>query len=375
MTLSNPFVYDPRVYNEAESLVKAGHKVTVFAWDKKKEYKKKEIKDEIKVFRSYNNKFMDLLPYDILRLHLWWIKGFRDAEKLNKKNSFDVIHCHNFDTLPICVKLKKKYEIPIVYDAHEIWGYMIKRDLPNIWAKYYLYKEKKLIKNVDQIITVNEPLKNYFKKITEKPIDIIMNCKKLETKEYVSSKNKDMMLVYIGTLSKSRFLIEIVEVVKDIKDVRCIIGGIGAKKNYVNKLKNKCSKAKNIEFIGRVPMDKVLSITRQSDVVICMTDPEDANNSIALANKQFEAMVTGRPIITTKGTYPGFFTKKEKCGIIVEYNKQNLKNAIIKLKQESELREKLGRQALKRAVEEYNWEKQGKKMIKVYRDLELKKII
>lgn len=34
MTLSNPFTPDPRVYNEAKSLVKAGHEVTVIAWDK-----------------------------------------------------------------------------------------------------------------------------------------------------------------------------------------------------------------------------------------------------------------------------------------------------------------------------------------------------
>lgn len=34
MTLSNPFTHDPRVYNEAKSLVKAGHEVTVIAWDK-----------------------------------------------------------------------------------------------------------------------------------------------------------------------------------------------------------------------------------------------------------------------------------------------------------------------------------------------------
>ena len=36
MTLSNPFTPDPRVYNEAKSLIKAGHKVTIITWDKKR---------------------------------------------------------------------------------------------------------------------------------------------------------------------------------------------------------------------------------------------------------------------------------------------------------------------------------------------------
>ena len=36
MTLANPFTNDPRVYNEARSLIKKGHNVTVLARDNKK---------------------------------------------------------------------------------------------------------------------------------------------------------------------------------------------------------------------------------------------------------------------------------------------------------------------------------------------------
>jgi len=75
MTLANPFTHDPRVYNEARSLVKAGYKVTVLAWDRKKEYLPREIKDGINIVRSCNTRYMDLLPYDIFRLHFWWNKG------------------------------------------------------------------------------------------------------------------------------------------------------------------------------------------------------------------------------------------------------------------------------------------------------------
>jgi len=39
MILSKPFVIDPRVYQEAESLVKNGYEVTVIVWDRRKDYK------------------------------------------------------------------------------------------------------------------------------------------------------------------------------------------------------------------------------------------------------------------------------------------------------------------------------------------------
>lgn len=37
MFVTNPCINDPRVYNEARSLVKAGHQVTVIAWDRYKQ--------------------------------------------------------------------------------------------------------------------------------------------------------------------------------------------------------------------------------------------------------------------------------------------------------------------------------------------------
>ncbi len=161
MTLANPFTNDPRVYNEAKSLVEAGHDVTVFAWNKTGQHKKNETKDGIKVIRSSKSKFMDILPFDIFRLHWWWRKGYKDAIKLFEKKGFDVVHCHDLSSLPIGIKLKKKFGVKLVYDAHEIWGYMVSRDLPKAWANYYLRKEKRIIKIVDEIITVNEPLNHY----------------------------------------------------------------------------------------------------------------------------------------------------------------------------------------------------------------------
>ena len=363
MILANPFTHDPRVYNEAKSLVKAGHEVTVLAWDKKREHPLKDKKDEINIVRSYNTKFMDILPYDIFRLHFWWNKGYRDALQFYDENHFDVVHCHDLSALPIGIKLKRKLGIKLVYDAHEIWGYMVKKDLPKRWADYYLNKEKHIIKYADRIITVNMPLKQYFNKIINKPVTIVMNCKPLQGTNYEPPKNDRFTLLYIGTLNKSRFLLELVDAVKELTGVHCIIGGIG-KPGYVETLNNKCSQLQNVDFIGKIPMEEVLSMTKKADVIICMTDPNDPNNSRASANKQFEAMVCGKPIICTKGTYPGIFTENLRCGLSVDYDEQSLKEAIIKLRDNIELREKLGRNALKAAIEKYNWERQEEKLIR-----------
>jgi glycosyltransferase involved in cell wall biosynthesis len=101
-----------------------------------------------------------------------------------------------------------------------------------------------------------------------------------------------------------------------------------------------------------------------------MVNPDDLNNRIALANKQFEAMVCGRPIICTKGTYSGEITEREELGLAVEHNEEALKQALIKLRDNPTLREKLGRNALKAAVTKYNWQKEEAKLLELYKSLQ-----
>ncbi|MFO8108929.1 MAG: glycosyltransferase [Thermoplasmata archaeon] len=255
MTLSNAFTHDPRVYNEALSLVKNGHQVTILAWDRDKKNKKREVIDGINVVRFHNTKFMDIIPYDIFRLHFWWKNGYKLALKQHEKKNFDVIHCHDLDTLPIGVKLKKKLGLPLIYDAHEIWGYMVARDIPDWWAERFLEKEKNLAPYADHIITVVEPIEDYFRKMGCNNVTIIRNCKRLENTEYLFNDKDVFTVVYIGSLNPSRFLLEAINVCKDIDDIKLIIGGMGSLESMI---KERTSKHSNTKFIGKVPISKVI---------------------------------------------------------------------------------------------------------------------
>lgn len=364
MTLANPFAQDPRVYNEAKSLVKAGHNVTVLAWDKKKIYPSIELKDGINVVRSYNTRFMDLLPYDIFRLHFWWGKGYRDALKLYKEDPFDVVHSHDLSSLPIGVKLKKKLGCKLIYDAHEIWGYMVSWKLP--WWRYYLWKEKQLLFHVDHMIVTNSARKAFYSKKSGCNITIIDNYKHIISQEYVEPANyekKHLSILYIGALSKKRFLLELIEVVEGLQNVDLKIGGYG---ELHRTIKEKSSSCDNINFLGVISPERIISLTLKNDVVIRMAPSWDKNDATASTNKQYEAMIAGRPIITSKGTFSGRLTNEENVGIAIEHSRESLKNAIIELRDNPELRRKLGRNALKAAIREYNWEKQEEELEGIY---------
>jgi glycosyltransferase involved in cell wall biosynthesis len=374
MFVSNAFVSDPRVYAEARSLVGAGYEVTVVAWDREKQNPPEQNWDGIRVVRLRTGLpvrygFASRL-WHAFNLLLWQRQAYRQALILNRENRFDVIHCHDLDTLHIGIRLKRRLGLPLIYDAHEIYGYVIARTCPGWTARIFLWWEKRLLKRVDKIINVCEPQKKYFNSITEKPISVIMNCKPLQTTEYQpANTGKNFTLLYIGTLHQGRALPMLVQAAKELPGVRCLIGGTGIL-GYVQALKEECSRTSNVTFLGKVPFEEVIPMTKEADCVFLMLNPKDLNNSMGLGNKQFEAMVCGRPIICTRGTYSGELTEQEQVGLSVEYSEEALKEAIIKLRDDTRLREKLGRKALRAAITKYNWQKQGEKLLELYESLQ-----
>ncbi|MFO7772802.1 MAG: glycosyltransferase family 4 protein [Dehalococcoidia bacterium] len=371
MFLSNAFTSDLRVYNEARSLLSAGHEVTVIAWDREKQSPPRQNWDGIEVVRLRTRllpkRYRYASPFWVgFNLILWQWQAYRRALLLNKQRRFGAIHCHDFDTLAIGTRLKRKLKIPLVYDAHEIYGYITARLLPSWVADIFLRTEKRLIKKVDRMITDGEGRKRYFEMITDRPISVVMNCKPLQSLEYQPPNTESFTLLYIGTLWQSRMPLGVVEAARELPGVRCLIGGIG-RPDYVQALKEECLRTSNVTFLGRVPFDEVIPMTLKAHAVVYLVNPDHVNIRLAMPHKIGEAMVCGRPIICTKGTYSGEITEREQTGLVIQNSVDALRKAIIKLRDNPELGEMLGRNALKAAIAQYNWQKQEEKLLELYR--------
>jgi len=370
MILSNPSITDSRVYKEAKALADAGNGVTVIVWDRRHEYKSEDTIDDIRLIRLHKTSLMKLLPNDLFRNPIWWRKAYKKGLELRKSGfEFDVVHCHDLDTLWAGVKLKKKTGCKLVYDAHEIFAYMALEIMPKIVMNTIFWLEKRLIKNVDNIITVNDPVKRYLKSITDKPIEIVMNCKSLICKKYQPlPKDSVFTVCYIGGFVKSRMFPELIDIVGGIENVKFVVAGM--KSGLYEEVKERCKKYSNVEFLGQIPFKKVIPKTLESNAIICMFDPDRIGHRIGLPNKIFEAMITGRPIIVTKNMYySNEFVEKEKCGLSVENNGASVRKAIIKLRDNPKLCEELGRNGLDAALNKYNWNKEKDKLVKIYEGL------
>jgi glycosyltransferase involved in cell wall biosynthesis len=193
-----------------------------------------------------------------------------------------------------------------------------------------------------------------------------MNCKDLAYKEYKKTSNDVFTIIYIGIMGKKRFFPEIIELVGNLDGVKLILAG--KKELLYDEMEKLSKKYKNVEFLGTIPTKDILPLTRRSDATFVLTDTK-GQTQMNVFNKQFEAMVCGRPIIITKGTYAAEMTEKLKCGITVEFTKESVEKTIIYLRDNPKKVVELGKNAFNAAKTKYNWKNEKTKLIKVYEEL------
>lgn len=357
MFLSNPYLVDGRVQQEAETLTEAGHHVSVIVWNRRNGVKPYDQINGIDIIRIRFKGTQSI----IINTLLWWFYAYLVA----RRYAIDVVHCHDLDTLPIGIWLKNKMGIYLIYDAHEIFGNMVSRNHSFFMVMLSSLLEKQLVRWVDQLITVNNPLKQYFRSIYSGVVTVVMNTKKPLLDQYIPPGNDGVFTVlYVGVLTRSRLFPEVVDALGGLDDIRFIVAG--KKEELYDIVEQRCMLYDNVEFLGAIPFSSVLPLTLDADVVLCMIDPSDRNNSIGLANKQFEAMVCGRPIITNDGVYVGQVTEECECGLVVGYSVDDVVDAVRMLRDDKEKCMRLGRNALSSAKNSFNWDNESKKLLEVY---------
>lgn len=356
MIVSNDVSRDARVQREGRSLVRAGHEVEVIGWDRRGTESKRDTIGGVKITRMRNTRLMRVAPSDMFRNPLWWRMAYREGVK----HEFDIVHCHDLDTLQSGVKLKKRKGTPLIFDAHEIFAYMIEEDVSKIVRNYAERMEKSLLRDVDHMITVNAALQDYYRERFDGDVSVVMNCPEEILAEYEPPTCEMFTILYIGTLHKSRFVSELVDVVGSMDDVQLKIGG---EAELYDEVERKSQQYDNVSFLGTVPYKAVMPLTKESHAIFCMFDPENRINQVGTPNKVFEAMAMGKPSIVTKGILSGDIVEKEECGLAVEYDEESLRDAIEKLRDDTSLFEQLGRNGLEAAKRVYNWAHQEKSLL------------
>ncbi len=373
MLLPNGFDPDPRVYNEARSLVEKGYTVVILCWDREVKYRQQEIIDGIRIERIFVKSSYGRGSSQLHYLWKFWKKAYKRTLVLKP----DVVHAHDFNTLPLGYLLGKRLRIPVIFDAHESYHEMLADNVHPLIKRTIASIERFFVKRTDMLITVGSILEEEYIRRGAKRTKVIGNWKRLndfrfsETEIKLARKElgiqEDRLVIsYVGYFQPSRGLLPLIDAVRTDKQIFLLIGGKGTLEDEIAKAAND---SENILHIGYTHPDRIPLITALSDVIYYGLEDSSGNNKYSAPNKLFEALAAGRAVITSNLGEIARIVKEENCGLSLnEIHKENLLFAFEKLRNEV-LINKYKKNALQAGIKKYNWIQAEKSLMEVYESL------
>lgn len=367
---SNPVNPDSRVEKEVKSLKDNGYNVEILAWDREKDYKleKKKLylgEHIIDIYRkgikaSFGGGGKNLIPLIKFQIN---ILNFL----IRNRNRVDVIHACDFDTALAAFLFCKIFRKKIVYDIFDY--YVDAFNVPSKMKPIIRWMDKQIMQCSDAIIITNEARKEQIGDAKPKRLYIIHNTPyELESYDktpYILHENTKLKIVYVGILSKGRFLEEICNVTKDMQGVELYIGGFG---ELEEKIKSIAERNKNINFLGKLTYKEVLELEKEADVLMAIYDPEIPNHKYSSPNKLYEALMLGKPIIVAKNTGIDKLVEKEGIGWSIEYTEKELDELLKKIINCNlpSVYETNNKELYKNY---YSWSKMQEELLKIYREI------
>ena len=368
MLLSNPHRPDPRVLLEARALMGAGYEVNLIAWDREASRAPEADEDGIHVLRLGPRCPSRSARRILGRLPRFWMRALRASRTVR----FDVVHAHDFDTLPLGMTISRLSGRPLIYDAHELYAKMVENEVGPVSTLVWLW-EKRCARMAEEVITVSDALAAELSVgRTEKARVVATSQDPSVVKGADVQKIKDkyglkgFVVSYLGSLEPGRFIEEFMSSFKPEDKVTLLIGGSGTLEPQVVK---EAQRNPALKFIGTVDADEALRLTWASDLVLAMMDSSNPNNVVGTPGKIINAMAVGRPMVTTRGLDIAKRVEGAGCGIVIPYSRPAFIEAVLKAAADPKALADMGRKGLELYQKDYSWNKARDALLTAYRDL------
>jgi glycosyltransferase involved in cell wall biosynthesis len=277
------------------------------------------------------------------------------------------VHACDLSTVLPCYIYKILFRRKLVFDIVDRYSMVYTRKNENIFFRilYSLVNplEEYFASRSDYLLVVSDKMLSTFRTKPGK-CATIMNCCEDHMLSRKRTEGASFKLLFTGHINRGRGLETLLDIMNDLKDVQLVITG----KNKEINLFHKIQKIPNIKYEGFLAYDSVLDLEASCDALIALYDLDlQSQYEYGMANKILESMMCGLPVITNISHE---IIEETKCGMTVEYQKpEQIKNAIITMRDNPELRRRYGNNGRQAFLRKYNWKNMEEKLYRVYEDL------
>lgn len=317
-------IFDSRVNKYHNYYERAGIDYTIVGWDRAGKGWKKDKYDFFQ-YRAGE----DVGGIQAITNHLKWMRFVYKYLK-NHKDVTTIHACDLNSAFPAAVfKTLHKRKVTLIFDACDWFS-------ANFASKKFLcfcfgLMERFTCRKANELIICEpERIEQVQFKLRKQPL-VMPNIPEIDpsvitkVQDKYRFNNDNPTLAYLGGFSDNRYLLEILTL-SETEPFNLLIAGSGNKEVVI-----KCeelSKKENVRYFGRVPMEEGLNMENAADIIYAMYCKTNPNNIYAAPNKYYEALLLGKPIITTKGTIVEKKVVDNNTGWAVEEDVEDLRRLV-----------------------------------------------
>jgi len=201
----------------------------------------------------------------------------------------------------------------------------------------------------DKIIVTSHSIKNLIEqryKIKEEKIAVIPNYVDTETFKPLEIEKQEGRITFVGRLDTEKNLFSLIDAVKGM-DIKLVLVGNGPLEDALKK-KVKEEGIENVEFAGVIPNERLPVELNKSEIFLQPSLYEGNPKTL------LEAMACGLPVIGTNVIGIKEVITHGENGYLCETSAEAIRDAIIEVMTNNELRERMGKSARREIIENYN---------------------
>lgn len=380
---NNPYPQDGRVRREAQSLTKAGYRVTVIS-PRASEQPWRDIIDGVRVYRfpapPEADGFLGYLweyGYAMMALFLVSVWVFL-------RSGFDVVHTHNPpDTLVFIAGFYKLFGKKFVYDHHDLSPEMywaLFGDKGNsLVHKILLWLEKLSCRLADHIIATNGSYKTVEMErdgVLEERITIVRNGPDLNRLREVAvdpalKQLGKTTICYVGDMGHHDGVDYLLRALKHLAenlnrpDFFCVLVGDGDAWPGLKLLAKELNLTDYVLFTGKVPHTKVARYLSAADICVAPEPSNDYNDRSTMI-KMTEYLALGKA--TVAFDLPEHRVTAQDAALYAHPNDElDFAQKIIELMDDPARRQHMGKIGKQRIKTELAWPHQEKHLLNAYK--------
>jgi glycosyltransferase involved in cell wall biosynthesis len=391
MILDAPFPPDPRVENEAVSLVENGHEVFLFCL-KYADEKASDIINGIQVKRYSSNTFEYKLSALAYTIPLYSVIMQKKIAKFIRETNIEALHIHDMRIAGAVYKVNVNFNLPVVLDLHDNIPEVMKlyphlQKFPGkhlISPKKWKQKEEEFIKKANKVIAVSpefiETLAVRLPLEKDKLVLVPNTIRKTFFEDYkvnetiIKKYKSKFVILYLGDTHLRRGIQTAIAALVKLKDtipeIKLVIVGKNTTDIILRKQVSNLQLEQFVDFEGWQNISLFQSYILASEICISPLH-RNLQHDVAYANKIFQYMSFAKPLLVSDAIAQRKLVEKVACGLVhKERDSKDFSNKVLALYKNKPLRIALGESGKKFVQNEFSWEETSKKLINLYNNME-----